>query len=394
MPFFDDVSMKNDDPIFKLNAAYAADSSPIKVNLGIGVYRTADSNSLVLSCVKKMEPKISIKKDYLPINGDPVFRQCSKALVFGMSRAKEEDGRIYTAQSVGGTGALRVAGEFLSQEVGKIIYIPDPTWINHIGVFSRCGMDIRTYPHWNNESHGMYFDGLCKVVEEMPSGSIMLLHGCCHNPTGIDPSHEQWKELSAMLKERDIFPLFDFAYQGFGEGVEEDAWAIRYFVDQGHECIVASSNSKNFGLYGERVGALSFVCSDEDAAQRIATQVKSIIRTNYSNPPRHGAALVAAILSSPQMYDEWCRELGDMRGRVGEMRKAFVSELQAKGGGRDFSFLSDQRGLFSFCPISEDRVARLIAEYGIYMSKNGRINVAGLTWENLDYVVEAMLSVL
>lgn len=397
MPIFNGITLLPEDPILSLPIAFAADQRSYKVNLGIGAYKTADGQSLVLTSVKKAESLILQKqtnKEYAPIDGHPEFIKCSLQLLFGLDHPILKSGKIYAAQTVGGTGALRIGGELLAKCAGKNIFISQPTWQNHKGVFERAGLTVGSYPYFDAQLCGLDFAGMCQGIKNMPAGSIILLHGCCHNPTGVDPTFEQWKELSSLLKKHQIIPFFDMAYQGFGQDLNKDAQAIRYFASEGHEMLVAYSYAKNFGLYGERAGFLTIITAQTETAQKVASHVKSLIRTNYSSPPIHGSKIVTTILKSSELTMDWEIELKNMRDRVNEMRTALIAALLVKGHDKDFSYIHHQRGLFSFCGLTPDQVHRLRQEKGLYMPSNGRLNIAGLNTQNIDYVAESLLSVL
>lgn len=396
MGFFDGVALAEKDPILSLNAEFFEDSRSNKVNLGLGVYKNSELKPMLLSSVRKAENILALKnleRGYLPIDGDPQFLRLSSELLFGRDSQRLSSGHVYAAQSLGGTGALRLGADFLFSEVGNRVYISDPTWINHKPIFIYAGHEIAYYPYYHKKSCNFDFENMCSAIKEMPKGSVILLHGCCHNPTGIDPTLEQWKEIASLIRKQQVFPFFDVAYQGFGEGLDKDAQVVRYFADEGLEMFVSYSCSKTFGLYGERTGVFFVVAKDESVVEKVASKTKSLIRTNYSSPPAHGARIVKTILSSDELREEWRTELRNMRERVFEMRKALVSGLLAKSQDRDFSFMRDQRGMFSFSGLTKEHVDQLIVEYGIYMPGDGRINVAGLSSENLDYVVDAILSV-
>ena len=303
-------------------------------------------------------------------------------------------GSVFGAQTIGGTGALRVGGEFLAQQISKTIYLSNPTWPNHKPIFSRAGLKIESYPYYDQSHHRLNFAEMQRSIQEMPADSIVLLQASCHNPTGMDLSMDQWKELSKLIKKQKIMPFFDFAYQGFAQDIDEDAKAIRYFAKEGHEMLVATSYAKNFGIYGERAGFLAIVSKNKETAGKVGSQIKQIVRGNYSTPPLHAARIVATILKDPDLKKEWQDELDNMRLRVNEMRKALVEELLLRSKDKDFSFLKQQRGLFSFCGLDNSQVHQLREEKGIYMPSNGRINVAGLNWHNIEYVVNAIVSVL
>jgi Aspartate/tyrosine/aromatic aminotransferase len=396
MPFFDSLTQFPEDPIFSLPILFAADTRPNKVNLGIGSYRDTEGKPYLLNSVKKAEHSLLASernKEYLPIDGDPAYLKVSRDLIFGSELASQLAGKIYSAQSPGGTGALRTGGSFLCQETSKTIFLPNPTWPNHKGVFTTSGMKIHQYRYYNEASNSLDFGGMCSDIAEMPPGSTILLHTNCHNPTGMDPSFEQWQELSTLIKKQNVIPFFDFAYQGFKESVDADAAPIRYFASQGHELLVANSFSKNFGLYGERVGALNVITTHPDSARKAGSQIKSLIRSNYSNPPKHGAAIITEILSNDSLKKEWIIELDNMRDRLKEMRHTLIAGLQSKGGKKDWSFLNKQSGFFSYSGLNDGQVHRLIKDYGIYMMGNGRFNVAGLNGHNIDYVIAAILEV-
>ncbi len=397
MPFFETVEMLPEDPILGLPKLFQANPNPNKVNLGIGAYRDSDGKPYVLTSVREVEKLLLEKQssqDYLPIEGDPDYIRESLKVVFGNDSPKIASGEVFAAQALGGTGALRLGGEFLAREISKVIFISEPSWPNHISIFSRAGMRVELYKYYDEHQHRVDFAGLCATVKIMPPASVILLQACCHNPTGMDLTFPQWQELSDLIKQRQIFPFFDFAYQGFSKSLDDDAKPIRYFVEQGHEMIVASSYSKNFGLYGERVGLTSIITHKAETAQKIGTQIKQIIRGSYSNPPRTGASIVSTILQTPALRTSWLRELQAMRDRIVEMREALTFGLQAKSLHKDFSFLLDQKGIFSFSGLNREQVQRLRDERGIYMIGNGRMNVAGLNPHNLDYVIDSILAIV
>ena len=392
MNFFDTVEMAPPDPILGLNAAFKADPRSNKVNLSIGAYKTDDLQPLVLAAVKKAEQQIlkeGMDKEYLSQDGDPEYVKHSIRLVFNTEQAN-----IFGAQAPGGTAGVRLAGEFLAQIGNQVIYIPDPTWANHNQVFARAGLEVTSYPYYDAERREFTKSRMVEAIKSIPSGSPILLHACCHNPTGLDPTPADWKELSTAIKAQGLLPVFDFAYQGFGRGIDEDAVAVRHFLADGHQMLVANSYSKNFGLYGERIGGFYVVTADVKTAERVKSQVMRIIRANYSNPPLHGSRIIAAVLASDPLRQEWETELAVMRERISGMRQALAEGLNAGGSSVDFSFMYKQNGMFSYSGLSKDAVDRLREEFAIYMPTNGRLNVAGLSPKNLDYVVEAILAVL
>jgi aspartate/tyrosine/aromatic aminotransferase len=397
MAFFDHVKQAPVDPIFGLSDAFMRDPRPQKVNLSVGIYKELDLQTPIMRAVKLAETEILIQeksKDYLPIDGNKNYIRQIGELVFGEQFWAQAHGRIHGAQGVGGTNSLRIGGEFLKQEVGDKIYISTPTWPNHRGVFKRCQMQVETYPYYDEERQALDFEKMCAFLNNLSSGSIVALHACCHNPTGADPSLEQWKELSKLMLAKRLIPFFDFAYQGFGRGLAADAQGVRLFAEAGHEMLVACSQSKNFSLYAERIGALFTVTHSEQMAERVGSQIRTIIRTNISNPPLHGSAIVAHILGSPALKRELEIELDAMRARIIEMRNALTLELVTHCKTRDFSYLKDRNGLFSFCGLKPKEVERLIGDYGIYMTGDGRINIVGLNWDNLDYVVKAIANTI
>jgi aspartate/tyrosine/aromatic aminotransferase len=395
MSFFDTIDTLPEDPIFSQQLTYLADTRQKKVNLGIGTYKDSTGKSTVLSCVQKAEKVIldeHLNKDYLPIAGEKQYIQETAKLIFGDDHEKLQDESIFGAQTVGGTAALRIGGEFLAKDRNNVIYLPNMTWANHKLVFQRAGLKNEVYPYYNFETHTFDFKEMCKSIKEMPTGSIIVLHGTSHNPTGINPSFEQWKELSTLIKNARLFPFFDLAYQGFGVSLEEDAKPIRHFVKDGHSLLAAYTYSKNMGLYGERAGALFAVTENKLQSHKASTHIKQIIRSMYSNPPLHTARIVQTILQSEQLKNEWIHELNNMRERTNEMRKAFVTGLLSKSTDSHFKFLNqEQSGLFAFLSLNETKVHRLRQDFGVY-APDGRINIAGLNSGNMDYVIDSVLS--
>lgn len=391
MQFFEEVEIAPADPILGLSIAFQEDPRADKVNLGVGVYKAADLKPLVLASVKKAEERLlheETSKEYLPIDGDKIFVDLSKKLLFGASN----NACIYGAQSIGGTGALSIGAAFLRGWTSGRVFLPDPTWDNHPRIFSRARFEVKTYPYYDARNHGLDFRGMCAGIEQMEPKDVILLHSCCHNPTGFDPTIEQWKEICALVKKRSLFPFFDSAYLGFKENPEKDSSPIRLFIKEGIECFVALSYAKNFGLYAERAGALYAVCADKFSAKKVGSQLKVIMRGLYSNPPAHGARIVAMILGDPKLHALWQEELITMRGRIDEMRKTFLAALMANTK-QEFGFMAQQKGMFSYTGLKQHQVEQLIADYGIYLPKDGRVNIAGLNTENLDYVVKAIAAV-
>ncbi|PHM40203.1 aromatic amino acid aminotransferase [Xenorhabdus mauleonii] len=386
------------DPILGLADSFKADPRENKINLGIGVYKDETGKTPVLTTVKKAEKFLlenETTKTYLAISGLPEFGRVTQELLFGPTSPVVTNKRARTVQSPGGTGALRIAADFIAKQTNaKRVWISTPTWPNHKGVFASAGLEIREYNYYDAEKHALNFDSMLASLSEAQAGDIILLHGCCHNPTGIDPTPEQWQKLADLSAANGWLPVFDFAYQGFAKGLDEDAEGLRIFAKNHNELIVASSYSKNFGLYNERVGACTIVAADSDTAEKAFSQAKSIVRTNYSNPPAHGASVVTTILSNDDLKAEWIQELATMRERIQRMRQLFVNTLQEKGAKQDFSFITSQNGMFSFSGLTKEQVERLREEFGIYAVSSGRINVAGLTLENMVPLCEAIVAVL
>lgn len=394
--FFDHVPEGPPDPVFGLNGVFKADPRPQKVNLLVGIYKDEQLRSELLPSVRKAKERIlgtDVLADYLPMDGKPEFAEAVGSLVFGDELWKENRGRIYGAHTAGGTGALRVGIEFLGQEVGRSIAIPNPTWPNHRMIFERAGAAVSVYDYYSRARKGFDFAAMAKSMEALPEKTIVVLHGCCHNPTGCDPTREEWNELSRIIKQRKLLPFFDLAYQGLGEGLERDASAIRAFLQDGHEMLIAYSCSKNFSLYCQRVGALFVVDGDPSAGARIGSQVRRVIRTLYSNPPAHGANIVLEILKDGELKKEWLKDLEAMRHRLVMMREALIQRLSAGSKKIDFSYLKKHKGMFSYVDLDKSQTQQLIDQFGIYLLDSGRINVAGLTGKNIGYVAENILAV-
>ncbi|MBN5214198.1 amino acid aminotransferase [Serratia ureilytica] len=395
---FEKITAAPADPILGLTDIFRADARPNKINLGIGVYKDETGKTPVLTSVKKAEQYLlenETTKNYLGIEGIPAFASCTQELLFGKESPIVADRRARTAQTPGGTGGLRVAADFIANQTSaKRIWISNPSWPNHKNVFSAVGLEVLEYAYYDAANHALDFDGLLNSLKQAQAGDVVLFHGCCHNPTGIDPTPEQWAQLAELSVANGWLPLFDFAYQGFANGLEEDAQGLRIFADKHKELIVASSYSKNFGLYNERVGACTIVAADAETADRAFSQVKAAIRANYSNPPSHGAAVVATILGNDALRAMWEQELTDMRQRIHRMRQLFVNTLQEKGAQQDFSFIIQQNGMFSFSGLTKEQVLRLREEFGVYAVNSGRVNVAGMTPDNMAPLCEAIVAVL
>lgn len=388
MDFFKTLQPAPADPIFGLVARYQKDPRPYKVDLGAGVYKTEKLEPYILPSVKKAEFFLleqEKNKDYLAIDGLEDYVAFTKKLVFG-----ENLERIYGAQTVGATAALRVSGAFLYERGLHKIYFSNPTWANHEPIFRHAGFEIGWYDYLTNNLSGLNFEKLIDALNKMESQSVVLFHASCHNPTGFDPTQEQWEKICDVVKQRGLFPLFDLSYQGFGVGVDEDSDSIRLFLNRGLSFAVAVSHAKNFGLYAERAGALYFICSTAEEACSVGSHIKPIIRGLYSNPPCHGARIVATILQQPELKKLWEEELRAMRERLSQMRKSLASSLQKKTN--RFEFITNQKGMFSYTGLSKSQVDYLIDEYAIYLPKSGRINVAGLNHQNLQSVAEAILN--
>jgi len=386
------------DSILGLTDAFKNDQNPQKVNLGVGVYKDEKSNTPILGVVKAAE-KILLEKEgsksYLPISGDPVYAREVQKLLFGASSEVVTNGRAVTVHAPGGTGALRVGGDLLKKFYPDAkVWISQPTWANHKGVFTTAGFGLSEYGYYDSESKALDFEAMVTSLEAVPAGDIVLLHACCHNPSGVDLNAEQWKKVAAIGKEKGWLPFLDFAYQGFGDGVDEDRCAVVEFAATGVDFLVASSFSKNFGLYNERAGALTVISLSAAEAEVAMSHLKATIRVIYSNPPAHGGLVVATILSDPDLHKRWLEELAAMRERIKAMRVALVEGLSQRGVAGDFSYITAQRGMFSFSGLSDDVVAWLRANKSIYVVGGGRINLAGLTSANMDYVCDAIAEIL
>jgi aspartate/tyrosine/aromatic aminotransferase len=396
---FDTLPLAPPDSILGLTEAFKADPNPRKINLSVGVYKDEAGNTPILACVKEAELRLlasELSKGYLSIEGHAEFGREVQGLLFGAGSEVLASQRAVTAQTPGGTGSLRLAADFLKKHFPAAkVWHSKPTWANHPAIFSAAGQKVEVYPYLDAAGRSLDFPAMLAGLSQIPAGDIVLLHACCHNPTGVDPTLDQWKQIAEVVRERRLLPLVDFAYQGFGEGLAEDAAGLREFVRPGQDLLVCSSFSKNFGLYGERVGALTLVASDAAAAQRALSQVRISIRTNYSNPPTHGAAIVATVLSDANLRKQWEEELTAMRSRIHKMRRLFVETMKRKAPQHDFSFLSSQKGMFSFSGLSNVQVDELKAKHGVYVVGNGgRINVAGITESNLDALCTAIAAVL
>jgi aromatic-amino-acid transaminase len=386
------------DPILGLTEAFNADTNPNKVNLGVGVYYD-DSGKIPLLAAVRAAEKARLEalpaRGYQPIEGPANYNQAVQNLLFGQNAALVEEGRVVTIETLGGTGALKVGADFLKRLLPEAkVYISDPSWENHRALFEAAGFAVASYPYYDAASRGVRFDAMMACLGGLPASSIVVLHACCHNPTGADLSETQWHEVVETIRMRGLIAFIDMAYQGFADGIEADALALRLFAASGLQFFVSSSFSKSFSLYGERVGALSIVTADREESARVLSQVKRVVRTNYSNPPTHGGAIVAAVLASPELKRLWETELAGMRERIRAMRTGLIDRLAARGVAEDFSFVTKQRGMFSYTGLNPAQVERLKTEFGIYAVSSGRICLAALNTRNLDYVAEAIATVI
>ncbi len=392
------VEMAPRDPILGLTEAFNADTRSTKVNLGVGVYYDENGKLPLLDAVRAAE-KVRLEaapaRGYQPIEGLAAYNQAVQALVFGADSAVIRDNRVITFEALGGTGALKVGADYLKRllPTAKLV-ISDPSWENHRALFETAGFTVDTYTYYDPATRGVNFAGMKASLNALSAGSIVLLHACCHNPTGADLTAAQWKEVVEIVKARDLVPFIDMAYQGFAEGVEADGIAPRLFADVGLDLFVSSSFSKSFSVYGERVGALSIVAASKDEASRVLSQIKRVVRTNYSNPPTHGGAIVAAVLANAELRKQWDDELAAMRERIRAMRVGLVEKLKARKVAQDFSFVAQQRGMFSYTGLTVEQVERLKSEFGIYAVSTGRICLAALNARNIDYVADAIAAVL
>jgi aromatic-amino-acid transaminase len=398
MSLFSAVELAPRDPILGLNEQYAADTNPNKVNLGVGMYYDENGRLPLLKCIAAAEQAMvetPFARGYLPIDGIADYDRAAQRLAFGDSSPALAEQRIATVQALGGTGALKVAADFLKRlQPQARALISGPSWENHRSLFNQAGFEVQTYPYYDNATHAVRFDAMLAALNAAAPGTVVVLHACCHNPTGCDLTPEQWAAVVASARQRGWTPVLDMAYQGFGQGLSEDAAAVRRFVDAGIDCLVATSFSKSFSLYGERVGALSVVCANAQEAQRVLSQLKVLIRANYSNPPTHGAKAVAAVLADAALRRLWEDELTQMRLRIREMRVSLIDKLRSAGVRQDMSFIGTQQGMFSYSGLTTPQMQRLRSEFGIYGVDSGRICVAALNPRNIDYVAQAIARVM
>ncbi|UAW99791.1 aspartate/tyrosine/aromatic aminotransferase [Halopseudomonas nanhaiensis] len=398
MSLFFPVEMAPHDPILGLNETYNADLRAEKVNLGVGVYYDEAGKVPLLRAVQAAEEARVAEhapRSYLPIEGLAPYDLAVQKLLFGTESSIVESGRLITAQSLGGTGALKLGADFLFRLTGKkLVAISDPSWENHRALFEAAGYEVVTYPYYDAATNGLNLSGMLEGIEALPEGSVVLLHACCHNPTGVDLGLADWARVIDVIQRKNHVPFLDIAYQGFGENLQDDALAVRLFAETGMPFLVASSFSKSFSLYGERVGALTLVTSTPDERDRVLSQLKRVIRTNYSNPPTHGAKVVAAVLNNPELYAMWEEELAEMRERIRGMRQALAEKLKDAGVTQNVDYIQRQRGMFSYSGLNKDQVKRLADEFAIYAVSSGRICVAALNSGNIDHVAKAMAAVM
>ena len=398
MSLFNAVEMAPRDPILGLNEQFNADSNPRKVNLGVGVYFDDNGKLPLLQCVQKAEQTMMDQpsaRGYLPIDGIASYDSAIKTLVFGADSEPVTSGRVVTVQAIGGTGALKIGADFLKKiSPDAKVLISDPSWENHRALFTNAGFPVATYAYYDAANRGIDFAGMLASLEAAEPGTIIVLHACCHNPTGYDLTPGQWDEVIAVLQRKSLTPFLDMAYQGFGNGIAEDGAVIGKFVDSGMLFFVSTSFSKSFSLYGERVGGLSVLCTDKEEASRVLSQLKIVIRTNYSNPPTHGGAVVASVLNNPELRALWEEELSGMRVRIKQMRQKLVDGLKAAGVKQDMSFMTDQIGMFSYSGLNKEQMVRLRSEFGVYGTDTGRICVAALNSQNVNYVCESIAKVM
>ncbi len=398
MSLFSAVEMAPRDPILGLNEQFAADTNPNKVNLGVGVYYDDAGKLPLLKCVQAAEAQIMgtpKARGYLPIDGIAAYDGAVKGLVFGSDSDVVTSDRVATIQAIGGTGGLKVGADFLrGMGTSKQVLISDPSWENHRALFTAAGFDVDTYPYYDAANRGINFDGMLARLNSAEAGTIVVLHACCHNPTGYDIDPIQWDQVVASVKARNLTAFLDMAYQGFGFGIQEDGAVIQKFVDAGLSFLVSTSFSKSFSLYGERVGALSVLCESKDEAAKVLSQLKIAIRTNYSNPPIHGGSVVATVLGTPELRAQWEQELAEMRDRIKVMRQTLVDGLKAAGVQADMSFITKQIGMFSYSGLTKDQMVRLRNEFGVYGTDTGRMCVAAMNSQNIDYICKAVAAVL
>ncbi|EDY84438.1 aminotransferase, classes I and II superfamily [Verrucomicrobiia bacterium DG1235] len=398
MSYFDTVSLAPADPILSLTEAFKSDPNPDKINLSVGVFVDQSGTTPILDTVKEAEKRLlatSKTKSYLPMTGSPAYASLTQKLVFGDELAASLQGRVATLQTPGGTGALRVAADFIAKNTSaQKIWLSNPTWANHKGIFSAPGLGLDTYDYFDSDTLSLDYPAFLKALENIPAGDIVVLHGCCHNPTGADLTPDQWEDVARIAASKQWIPLVDFAYQGFGTDIDTDAASARIIAAAGLPVFICQSFSKNLGLYQDRVGALHVVTDDAANHANIVSQLKISVRVNYSNPPAHGGGIVTTILSDEALTEKWHAEVAAMRDRIAGVRTQFVDALKAAGVERDFSFLKEQKGMFSFTGLTKEQAIALREKHSVYIVDSGRINVAGITNANIDRLVAAIKSVL
>jgi aspartate/tyrosine/aromatic aminotransferase len=395
---FETVTTAPPDPILGITDAFNADANPLKINLSVGVYQDASGKTTIPPSVKEAEQRIlaaETSKGYKPISGDPAYGKAVRQMLFGIDHDLVASGRAVTAHTPGGTGALRVAGDFYRKvKPDATVWLSDPTWPNHAAIFQSAGLKTATYPYFDPAANALAFPALIDALKKIPAGDIALLHGGCHNPTGADPTVDQWRTIANVLAERGVIPLIDFAYQGFATGIDDDAAGVRALAAICPELFICSSFSKNFGLYNERTGAMTLVARTADHAAAAMSQIRVVIRSNYSNPPAHGGEIVKTVLADADLRRRWELDVAQMRDRINGMRNLFVDSLKARGVQQNFDFIRHQRGMFSFSGLTKQQVEALRAQFAIYIVGSGRINVAGMTTANMDRLCDAIKAVL
>jgi len=390
------VEMGPPDPILGVSEAFKRDSNPTKMNLGVGAYRDDQGKPFVLPSVRKAENKIltsNLNKEYAPIGGEPTYGNLSADLAFGDGNSITGEGRNVSVQCISGTGSLRVGANFLAKHFpgNKTVYLPKPSWGNHTPIFKHAGLEVGSYRYYDPKTCGLDFAAACEDIKNIPENSIILLHACAHNPTGVDPRPEQWKELSQIIKDRKLYAFFDMAYQGFASGdVDYDAFAVRYFLEEGHNICLAQSYAKNMGLYGERAGCFTIVCQDKEEASRVNSQIKILIRPMYSNPPIHGARIVSEILSNAELKAEWLGDVKTMADRIISMRTKLKDGLAREGSTLNWNHITDQIGMFCFTGMTPEQVEQITKNHSVYLTKDGRISIAGISSTNVDYLAHAI----
>ncbi|HMC44099.1 MAG TPA: amino acid aminotransferase [Caballeronia sp.] len=398
MSLFSAVELAPRDPILGLNEAFNADPRTTKVNLGVGVYFNEEGKIPLLRAVREAEKartELAAPRGYLPIEGIAAYDAAVQKLLLGNDSQLIADGRVITAQALGGTGALKIGADFLKRlnPTGKVA-ISDPSWENHRALFEYAGFEVANYPYYEAATHGVKFDAMLEAFNSYPAGTVVVLHACCHNPTGVDLTPAQWQQVVETVKARSLVPFLDIAYQGFGDGLDADGSAVRLFALSGLPLLVANSFSKSFSLYGERVGSLSVVTGSSEESARVLSQIKRLVRSNYSSPPTHGGKIVATVLAAPELRALWVQELGQMRERIKAMRKLLVEKIHARVPGADFSFVTRQRGMFSYSGLTREQVVRMRDEFAVYAIESGRICVAALNTKNIDYSADAIAKVI